>query len=174
MKDEQELKALNPDIRVVQIGVRELYNLTIYPLSFGQQIKMSETIGDAIASFYKNPTTTDAEFVAFLVKLIGDNAKEVLSYITDPEEVGEILKGKESKSLIDSITNKQLFTIAEHLYEDNFKDPSEKVRTMFETIKKEYLSSKLSPESSDTIPDMDLSTSLNEVSEKEESQSNKH
>ena len=174
MTEEQELKALNPDIRTVQIGVRELYNLTIYPLSFGQQIKMSETIGDAVAGFYQNKGTTDAELVAFIVKLLGENAKEILGYITDPDEVKEIMEGAKAKEITDCLTNKQLFAIGEHIYEDNFKDPSEKVRTMFETIKKEYLSDMLSPESSEDIPSMDLNTSSDEASEKEVSPLDKH
>ena len=175
MTEEQELKALNPDIRTVQIGVRELYNLTIYPLSIGQQVKMSETIGDAVAGFYQNPTSTDAEFVAFIVKLLGENAKEVLDYITDPDEIKGVLTGKGKKGDIhDYINNKQLFEIAENIYEDNFRDPSEKVKTMFETIKKEYLSGLLSPESSEDIPSTDLSTSSEEATETEASQSDKH
>jgi hypothetical protein len=174
MTEEQELKALNPDIRMVQIGVRELYNLTIYPLSFGQQIKLSETIGEAVASFYQNKDGSDAELVAFIVKLLGENAKEILGYITDPDEVKEIMKGAKEKEITNCLTNKQLFEIGEHIYEDNFKDPSEKVRTMFETIRKEYLSDVLSPESSEDIPSTDLSTSSEEAIEKEASQSDKH
>ena len=171
--EKERIEQLNPDIKNVSIGVRKLYNLTVFPLSFGQQIELSNLIGDAVAGFYQKKAIKDAEFVAFLVKVIGENATRILEMVTDPDEIKEIVKDSEKKELIDNITNKQLIEISEIIYEDNFKDPTETVKTLWETLGKQFLSVASLPQSSEDIPSSDSSTSLEEAIEKEDSPSDK-
>jgi hypothetical protein len=173
-KEQEEVRQMNPDIREVSIGRRYLYTLHIYPLSFYQQIEISNVIAEGLAMFFgQEDKSDDMATVTFFVQLVKDNMGKLIEFTTDPEEVKDILKlAKEegAKEIMECVTNKQLVHISTLIYEDNFEEVQKKVANLFEKIKGQYLLERLSPESSDTIPSTTLPTSSEEPLEKEELQ----
>jgi hypothetical protein len=168
-KEKKELGKLNPDIREIEVGRKRLYNLTVYPLAFGQQFEISEVISKAITGFYQEGggDQPDIAVVTFLVSIIQDNAGKVLEFVTDPDEVKEILKETGEKNLLNVISNKQVVTIAETIYEDNFETVSKKVVDLFRKMKIEHLSERSLPDSLDDSLSTDSPTSSEEDTETE-------
>jgi hypothetical protein len=169
-ESQDEIRQMNPDIREVSIGRRYLYTMQIYPLSFNQQIEISNVIAQGLAVFFEQEDKEDMATVAFFVGLIKDNMGKLIEFTTDPEEVKEIVKEDKAKDIMECITNKQLVHISELIYQDNFEEVQKKVTSLFEKIKGEFLSERLSVESSDIIPSTTSPTSSEEPIEKEELQ----
>ena len=59
---ENQIENINPSIRTTTIGVRNLKELTLYPLSLGELLKLSFLVTEIVhvANKYKNGT--DEEF----------------------------------------------------------------------------------------------------------------
>ena len=146
----------------------------IYPLSFHQQIEISNVIAEGLALFFgQEDKSDDMATVTFFVQLVKDNMGKLIEFTTDPDEVKEILKlakDEGAKGIMECVTNKQLVHISTLIYEDNFEEVQKKVASLFEKIKGQYLLERLSPESSDTIPSTTSPTSSEEPLEKEELQ----
>lgn len=170
-KSFQELKKLNPDIREVEIGVRSLYNLHIYPLSFGQQFELSDIVTEAVLKFYQTgKEMTDIAVISFIVDVIKENAERVVKYVTDDSEVGGICEDAKAKSVLNLITNKQAFTIAEIIYKDNYESISKKVKDLFKQIQEDHLSERSSPDSSEDTPSTGLEIYSDDLTQKEDLQ----
>ena len=166
-----ELQKLNPDIREVEIGVKALYKLTIYPLSFGQQFALSDTITEAVVGFYQTgKEMTDIGVVTFMVNVLKENAGVILEYVTDPDEVSAILEDTGEDSILNLITNKQVFRITEILYKDNYESLSKKVKDLFRQIQEDQLSERSSADSSEDTPSSDLEIYSESPTEKEDLQ----
>lgn len=123
---------LNPDIREMEIGVSELRTVTIYPLSVKDQKDLTDLVKKALDQF------------ATLSDLSGDDEKSmivqmsafVLNFIEDNiEKVVRMVLPKENDALAD-ITNNQLVSLVETLYEVNYRFLSGKVKTLIEKATK--------------------------------------
>lgn len=106
---------LNPAIKELEIGVEELVTIKVFPLSLGDQLKMTELIRRLVDEYLVRRSEfsgmSDAQFIQDAVEIIRDNLKEALKYIVkeDPQEV------------VDSITNVQFMQLAKIVYEVNFE-----------------------------------------------------
>ena len=148
---------LNPEISKATIGVRELKEITVYPLSMADQLKMTDLISAALDGFFRrDDAESDVEFAKFLADLIKDNLETILKMITD-----------EGEADLDDITNNQAIDIAETVYEVNFGSLVKKVKSLLEKVKEQFPSGRPLPTSLDDMEDIDLKTSTDEASETE-------
>jgi len=126
---------INPQITTVEVGVRSLREVTIYPLSLADQTKsariiakafqavmeklallgeLSEDIdsGGSVAAVAKQLSNVDvAEQV---VTIIQDNLELILDLVTDENE----------KITMVELTNDQFYTLVEIIYEVNYEKVS--------------------------------------------------
>ncbi len=106
---------VNPQIKTVSVGVRELRDVKIYPLSMNDQYELSNLIMGILkdaASGKLDPQKQDQEEVlSFIQTLIFDNLMKILEFVTDPEE----------KPSIDELTNDQFYEIADVIFVVNFE-----------------------------------------------------
>jgi len=151
-------RRLNPEIKTATIGVRELRDITVYPLSMADQLKMTNLITDAIKMFFNKGDTTDIEFAAFLADTVKDNLEEILKLVTD-----------EGTASLSDITNNQAVAIAEIIYDVNFGSLVKKVKSLLERVNEQFPSGRPSLTSLGSMADTDLKTSTEEVGEKEAS-----
>ena len=102
---------INPQVADLEIGIRNLRTIKIYPLSLGDQLEMTDLITETIQEFFasreKMEDKEDAEFVQFFVKILRENLDKILSLITDED----ILK---------ELTNLQAVELADLIYEKNY------------------------------------------------------
>lgn len=114
-KKTPEENKINPQITEVAIGVRDLRNIKLYPLALGDQLEMSDLIGEALKAFFKVEEGSEeslALFVAFAFDLLKQNIKKILALIALDEKPDKLLK---------EITNAQLDEIAQVINEKNFQ-----------------------------------------------------
>jgi len=152
-------KRLNPEITTVTVGVKELKEITVYPLSMADQLRMTNLITEAIRMFFKKPEAfSDIEFAAFLADTIKDNLEEVLKLVTD-----------EGTASLSDITNNQAVAMAEIIYDVNFGSLVKKVKSLLEKVKEQFPSGRPSLTSLGGMADIDLKTSTDEAGETAES-----
>ena len=125
---ENENVKLNPQVTDVEIGIRNLRNITIYPLSMGDQLKLTDMIIKAITDQVGAGSGADLS-VAFIVKVIHENIGKILTMVSDEKE-----------TVLDELSNSQALAIAEILFDvnygsvaKNFKSLSEKLAGLFQS-----------------------------------------
>ena len=105
-------KTLNPDIKEVTIGIRELRNIKIYPLSVQDQFDITNRIVEVISGFSENQNfESNEQALEFLQKIISDNLGVILEYVTDDEE----------RPTYRELTNNQCFEIASIIFQVNYE-----------------------------------------------------
>ena len=155
----EELKDLNPQITNVPVGKRNLREIIIYPLSIGDQLKMSDLITKALQKFFVGSKKGDVEYVTFLLDLIKRNVIRILEYV---------MEEKVSNAFLDDITNFQLSEIAKTIYEMNYESPAKNAESLLSQVKSLFLLGGQLPKSVNDTLDIDLPTSSEDHSEKEE------
>jgi len=129
--DEQNL---NPQIRTVEIGIRILRNIKIYPMSMADQAKFTDLLQEAITLFLEQAPggkLSDEIIVPLLGKmgkLVGENSKEFIKLVVDEEEI-------KADEFYGQVTNTQMSVIIKHIVADNFEEPSKNALSLFQTIK---------------------------------------
>ncbi len=159
-----EMKDLNPQIVDVEIGIRSLRKITIYPLAASDQFKMSDLITKALKKFFLKKDQEDIAFVAFLLDLIKRNIVQILGFICDEERPA---------GLLDDMSNLQLSEIVKTIYEVNYEKPAKNVESLLGQIKDLFQSGRLLQQSVSDTQDIDSTISSENHSETEESQPDK-
>ena len=143
----EEQAKLNPQITDVEIGIRNLRKITIYPLSMGDQLKLTDMIIKAITDQIEKAGSADLT-VAFIVQVIHENIGKIITMVSDEKE-----------TVLDELSNSQALEIAEILFDvnygsvaKNFKSLSEKLTGLFQSERP------LPPFASDTDTDLTTST----------------
>ena len=158
LKPEEEQKILNPQIHEVQIGVRELRNISIYPLSFADEIKLTDLISEALRAFLvRENQHNDMAFVAFMVDLIKKNLSKIISLVTD----------EEGEDVLQDITNVQMIEIVNIIYDVNFEIPSKNARSLTKKVKTLFPSVRPQPQSANST-DTNLNSATEEVGKTED------
>jgi hypothetical protein len=113
------MENLNPRISKVTVGIRELHTVSIYPLSFSDEMAMTDIIVNVIEKFMAANTSnqTDVVFVALLAQAIKDNIKDFIRLVTDPDE-WSFCNNKDD--MLKHVDNHQLMEIASIVKEANF------------------------------------------------------
>ena len=122
-----EKSVLNPQVTGVEVGIRNLRKIKIYPLSVAQQWEMSDLITQALQVFMQRESKNDYEFVANLLALIKDNLAKALTLVTDLSE-------QECSDLFSEMTNVQMAKIIETIYDINYKPISKNVASLLDKI----------------------------------------
>lgn len=126
-------KKINPQIRTVNIGIKELRPIKIYPLSMSDQMKMADLVKGTFQALIEYTQTDDASDIAIaetFISLMKENLPLLLKYITD-EEVS-----------LEELTNFQFTEIVGHVYKDNFEDASKNVKSLVEKLGKMFKSTR--------------------------------
>lgn len=154
--DEQNL---NPQIRSVEIGVRDLRKISIFPMSMSDQAKFTDLLQEALTAFFEQApggNLTEENLIplfASLGKLVQKNSQEFIKIVTDKEQV-------DPEKFYGEITNTQMSVIIEHIIRDNYEEPSKNALSLFQTIKSLFQWERLSPTSLNGITNTtsDIST----------------
>ncbi len=148
---------INPQITKLTIGVRELREIEVFPLSLGDELKFVKVVGESLQKYFsENIDGDDRIAAAFIAEIVEQNLPTLISLVT--EEVP-----------LEEITNQQAVELAEIIIDVNFGSVSKNAMSLFEKIQKTFLPERPSPLSASSIPDTDLNTSIKEDIEKEES-----
>jgi hypothetical protein len=155
-------KRLNPDIRIITYGKKELKELTLYPLSIGDQFKATDMITSVVqqlVSGQREGQLNDLFFMTAIMQALESNLGKILTLIADiPED--------ESKEIINTLTNTQLLDIVESVWAVDYEPALKKGKNLFERGKSVFGSRRSSPSSSSASPSIDLKTSTEKAIEK--------
>ena len=163
---ERDNLAMNPQIvRDFEVGTRDLRQLTIYPLSMGDQVELEGILTNVLTSWYtQNPDGGDTViFMTYILNALKDNMLRVLEFVTDisKEELAEVGK---------SFSNMQTSELVKVVYEVNYLDPYEKNLKSLPLMDQLSQLGRLAPSSSDDIPNTELKISTESTLKTEESQ----
>lgn len=123
-----EKRKLNPQIASLEIGIRNLRTIKIYPLSFGDQLEMTDLITETIQKFIEargdKLQEDNVEFVQFIIDLLRKNLSKIIRLISDEED-----------TLLKEITNVQVVDMVNIIYEMNYEESIKNAQSLFEKIK---------------------------------------
>ena len=147
---ENEQKKLNPQVMEVEIGIRELRRIKIYPLSMSDQLELTDLISTALAAqFAKDDGWQELEIVAFIVNLMKENLNRILTMVSD----------EDGDKLLAEISNLQAAAIAEAVYETNYGIVAKNFKSLFGKLSTLFPSERpLPPSVNDTDTDLMTST----------------
>jgi len=158
MSDE---KRLNPDIRIISYGKKELKDLTLYPLSIGDQFKVTDIITQIVQQLVtgsKEGNLSDFLFMSAVMSALEINLGKVLTLISDITE-------EEAAKVVGVMTNTQLVDVVESVWAVDYEPALKKGKNLFERGKSVFGSKGLSPSSSNVIPNTDLKISTEKAIE---------
>jgi hypothetical protein len=166
MTEKSEDDKLNPTIREMQIGVRKLRMITIYPLSIADQKKMTESIADAVKYFFASEdskaVSEDIALIDFIIKLILENLVEFIRVVTD------YTRKRDAEGLLSDMTNDQAVDLAQMIFEQNYETALKNGKSLLNKIKSMFLLERPLPQSAQNT-DIDLDTSIDALLETEDS-----
>ncbi|MDD5053716.1 MAG: hypothetical protein PHO27_13355 [Sulfuricurvum sp.] len=141
MNTSDEMVRLNPQIKDVEIGIRNLRSIKIYPLSVSDQLTATNLVTSALQVFMTNKDVknNDLLFVAFMLEQIRTNASEILKMVLDETESPE--------AVLKDMSNEQMMVIVKAIYEVNYESLSKNVKSLLEKTKKESVSERQSQQS---------------------------
>jgi hypothetical protein len=161
---------LNPQIKTMLVGIRELREIKIYPLAFGKQLEMTDMITEALSAWFAKDEMEDGDphnlaFAQIILGIIKDNLGKIVALATDGDEDPELLNG---------LSNLQMVELAEHILNMNYLAVAESknVTGLLERMSSLFLSRRPSVASASTT-DTGLNTSTPEVGETEASVTDK-
>ncbi len=146
---------LNPQATEVEIGVRSLRKITIYPLSIGDQLKTTDLISEAISGFMSREDMTDVAFISFIVNLIRENIAKILTMATD----------EDGETLVSELSNTQVAEIAEIIYDKNYGEVAKNFESLIGKVKKLLPSMRPYPASLNDMGATELKTSTESPTE---------
>ncbi len=112
----------NPRISVVEIGIRDSRELTIYPLSIADEIKMRDILKESLK---KAANLSDsAALVGFFIDFAMENIEKILSMV--------VPKGEKIEEILPEIDNIQAEEIGTIIYKVNFESISKKLKGLTE------------------------------------------
>jgi len=116
--------ALNPAVVTVSVGVREIREVKIYPLSMADQKKAKDAIFQ-VMDIFLDAKTSEVVLASKAIDAIADNLDMLLGLATDPDD----------KVTIADITNDQFADIAEAIYTSSFEQAIKKFTGLVDRIK---------------------------------------
>lgn len=156
-------KKLNPDIRIISYGKRELKELTLYPLSIGDQFKVTDMVTGIIQSLVagqRDGNLNDLVFMTAVMKALEDNLGKILTLISDIPET-------EVSDVINNLTNTQFLDIIESVWSVDYEPALKKGKNLFERGRSVFGLKRSSQTSSSSSPSTDLKTSIGKDTETE-------
>jgi hypothetical protein len=154
---------LNPDIRIIRYGKKELTEVTIYPLSVRDQFKLVDLITSVVQDLasVQSGNLNDLTFVSLVMKAVEENVTKILAICADIEE-------SQADEIIGSMTNTQLADLVESIWNTDFEPMLKKGKSLFDRAKSMFSSRRSLPDSSNSTLNIGSNTSTEEVSKTEE------
>jgi hypothetical protein len=128
---------INPQITEITIGKRTLRKIKVYPLSLGDEIKVSNIFNEVVSVLFASLSMAEDEnkmnmvaVVTTFFKLIRENLGSVLSLITD----------EDGEQLVNDITNVQAEEVINTIIRTNFGEVSKNLKGLLEKMKTLFLS----------------------------------
>ena len=159
---------VNPKCRKFEIGVRNLRDITIWPLSLADELEFSEKIiglvdGFDAAIYIPLPEATEEEqtgntelrIAAYILSAIKENLVELLAYVADEEVT------------LKDIDNEQFVELCELIFDMNFDGAAGKIKRLLNKVKSLFPQKTLS-ENLSSPQATDTNTSSDSVIETEE------
>ncbi len=158
-------KLMNPRVRDVEIGIRTLRKIKLFPLSIADQFSLSDTVTQGLQLYLDEAGggAFTAQAASKLVELIRSKLPAMLKLVFPDEQPQKLLK---------EMDNFQLATVAEYIFNDNYGEPAKKLASLFgakKTQESESALERLSQLSAERTPATDLSTSPDSATGKVES-----
>jgi maltooligosyltrehalose synthase len=122
----EETRTINPDAREIEIGVKKIRKVTLYPLSISDQMKLTEQLTSVIQQFseFDRSEITNESAIDFMKNVLRDNLTAILQYVIDEDE--------QDLPTLDEITNNQLYKIANTIFEVNYEGLIKNFKDLFE------------------------------------------
>lgn len=119
------LTKLNPRVHTTQVGIRQLYEINIYPLSFGDEIALLDILSTSIIRYGSLPREeqTDIALAQIITEFIKNNIGQIISLVIDQDEWNDL---SESKDFMKCLDNVQLLDIIQMIYDMNFGEEVQK------------------------------------------------
>jgi hypothetical protein len=149
-------KRLNPDIRIITYGKRELKELTLYPLSIGDQFKVTDMVTGIVQRLVvgqRDGNLDDLVFMTAVMNALEANLGKILVLISDIPET-------EISEVINNLTNTQFVDIVDSVWTVDFEPALKKGKNLFERGKSVFGSERSSQTSFSSTPSTDLKTSI--------------
>jgi len=125
---------INPRITVVEIGIRDLRKVKIYPLSVGHQLQMKETVAGMLEGMTGlSENTTPEQLTNFVLSFVENNISTLLSYVVNQDDLVKCGYDNIDALLMD-VDNIQITEIAKVVYDRNFKGLIKNVKSLFEKM----------------------------------------
>jgi len=133
---------LNPKILEFEFGKRELETVLLYPLSLGDQFKVSNIIGTAIQNLgtLTEGPGNDVEMFQVFIKQVEENIVEIVKIVADVEE-------SRATEIVDVMDNDQFLVFAEAVWAVNYESSLKNGKDLFERIKTQLVPKKTSKRS---------------------------
>jgi hypothetical protein len=151
---ENESAKLNPQIVDIEIGIREMRKITVYPLSMRDQLKLTDMITTAVNEQLQQSGGGDLPLMTFIIRLIQDNIGQLITMVTDEKE-----------DVLDDMSNMQAVEVANVLFDVNYGAVSKNFKSLSEKVKGMFQSERPLPQSASDM-DTDLTTSTESPTEK--------
>jgi len=130
---------LNPRGREVEVGIYSPRNITIYPLSVRDQMKLSDLITEALQVFFASTDKGDIELVSTILDIISKNLNKIMLMIIPDERTWLQKKWasfrKKEVDMLGDVSNDQMLNIIQNVFEMNYGDPLKNARSLFEKAK---------------------------------------
>jgi len=112
---------------MLEVGTKELREVTLYPLSMADQFKMTDAVVNVFKQFeeLRPAELNDSAIVVAVISLIEENIQTILELIIDEEE----------KLEFSEFTNLQFSLLVEIIYEVNYADTIKKFQDLVGRIK---------------------------------------
>lgn len=119
------LAKLNPRVVTKQVGVKKLYDVNIYPLSYGDEMEVLDIFSTALVQFFSMPKEeqTEAAMAQAITEFIKTNLPMIIKYCIDEEEWSTVSDGKDFMKCLDNV---QLLDIIATMYDMNFGEMVQK------------------------------------------------
>lgn len=119
------MSKLLPNTRKLVVGIREMKEVEVYPLSFGQQKKFADKVASALNEFSEKNEEDLAvtDMAQMILTLIEDNIVALSEMVI------------EGGIDVDNITNDQVVELATIIYEMNYEGASKNVLNLVNRMK---------------------------------------
>jgi len=118
---------LNPQIAELEVGVRNLRTIRIYPFAVASETKATELISETvntIAGLTEEQFQDLTVMVSLFIETFQKHAGAIIGMSTDEDE-----------KLLENITNDQLIAFGKILYDQNFKQISKNLPDLWRRVK---------------------------------------
>lgn len=112
----------NPRIREVEVGIRDLKKIKVFPLAIGDELAVSDLISETLTQFFSQKVDDiNKKVIDFFIGTVTSNLLKVLDFITDEDNLKSAGYENGIKDLIKDLDNDQLVDMFEIVYKNNFE-----------------------------------------------------